>query len=155
MSVSTDAAEAVEAVFDILSDTTNWTNEIPEVYYMWDLPTSEKGPGADMPPHIYIWEPVDMAITKFSADGDLTDEIHTIGIQIWILKDQDPTVVRQYQRDVINLFTEYYADVNTQTTFVEFRPISAADYREQSIPAASDYYINEVEVEAIKLQSPT
>jgi len=155
MSVSTNATEAVEAVYEILDNTTTWTNAAPDVFYMWEIPTSEKGPGADMPPQIYVWELVDMSITKFSADGDLTNEVHTVMAQIWLLKDSDETLIREYQRDIIDLFTEYYSDVRSRTTFVELRPISAADFREQSIPAASDYFINEVEIEAAKLRVQT
>ena len=96
-----------------------------------------------------------MSIQKFSADGDLTNENHTVMAQIWLLKTGDETLIREYQRDVIDLITEYYSDVRTTTTFVELRPISAADFREQSIPAASDYFINEVEIEATKLRVQT
>lgn len=155
MSVSTDATEAVEAVYDILDNSSAWTNTPPEVFYMWEIPTSEKGPGADMPPHIYVWEPLDMSVAKFSADGDLTNEVHTVMAQIWLLKTADHTLIREYQRDIIDLFAEYYSDVRSRTTFVELRPISAADFREQSIPAASDYFINEVEIEAAKLRVQT
>jgi len=152
MSVSTNATEAVEAAYEILDNTTTWSNDAPDVYYMWEIPTSEKGPGADMPPHVYVWELLDSSISKFSSDGTLTNETQTIGIQIWVLKDENETFIREYQRDIVDLFTEYYVDVQNLTTFVEFRPISSADFREQSIPAASDYFINEVEVEAIKLR---
>jgi len=149
MSVTTNATDLVEAVYEILEGTpaTSWTLDAPKIYYLWDVPVGDRGPGADMPAQMYVYENVDTSINKFSADGNSVDSTQTVMVQMWVLKNDDtPHDIITYRDDVIDLFTEYYSDNQNTTTFTEVRPTASGDFREQVTPSMTDYYIVEVEI---------
>ncbi len=149
MSVTSNATDLVETVYDILDGVpdASWTLDAPKVYYLWDVPVGDRGPGADMPAQMYVYENVDTSINKFSADGDSVDTTQVAIVQIWVLKnDSEPHRIITYRDDVIDLFTEYYSDNQASTAFTEVRPTATADFREQVTPAMTDYYIVEVEI---------
>jgi len=56
-----------------------------------------------------------------------------------------------YKRDVVEAISEYYADVEQNTTFVELAPVSMSDFREQSSAMQSDYFVNTIEITGRKL----
>ncbi len=151
MSTTTAASELTEAVYDILEGYT-WTNQTPDVYYYWEIPGSERGPGADQPPQLYIYESIGADLVKFSADNELIDETHTVEVMIYILKEEgNPHLISEYKRDVVEAISEYYADVENNTTYVELAPVSMSDFREQASAMQSDYFVNTIEVQGRKL----
>ncbi len=151
MSVSTSAGEAVQTVFDIL-DGSSWSLQDPEVQFYWDVPQSQKGPGADQPPEAYVFSPTGSNIDKFSADGDLTDETQTVLIQFYVLKSDNRSNLSGYLRETIDILGDYYDDNTLNTNFTELAPQSASDFRRQANARKSDYHIGAVEVEGRKLE---
>jgi len=151
MSTATTASELTEAVYEILEGHA-WTDTAPTVFYYWEIPGSERGPGADQAPHIYIYETIGADLKKFSADNELIDETHTVEVMICLLKDEtQPHEISVYKRDVVEAISEYYADVNQNTTYVELATVSMSDFREQASAMQSDYFVNTVEIVGRKL----
>jgi len=153
MSVSTSAAEAVETIYDIL-DGYSWSLTDPQVKYHWDVPQSHKGPGQGQAPEIYVFSPTDDSIEKFSADGQHTDETQTVLVEIYVLKDDsNPTVIKQYARETVEILQDYYDNNKVGTNFTDIEPVNQADFRAQSSARQSDYFIHTVEVDARKIEA--
>jgi len=153
MSVSTSAAEAVETIYDIL-DGYAWNLTDPTVKYHWEKVQSHKGPGAGQPPEIYVFSPTDDSIDKFSADGQFTDETQTVLVEIYVLKDDsNPTEIKQYARETVEILQAYYDDNKVRTNFTDIEPTNQADFRAQSSARQSDHFIHTVEVEGRKLEA--
>ncbi len=139
----TGATHQVQTVVDILQNATSYTVE-PDIRKHWDDRPSEMGPGADQPPVVYVWSPVSSDIPQFSSDGDLFDRTSTVEIQVWSLSEDDTITV---QDDVVGILSEYFADNNTQTSFVDIRPTNTTDFRQQTHIGETDHYIATIEAD--------
>jgi len=149
---TTQASELVDALYDVLEDATSWTGQTPKVYYSFEVPQSERGPGADMPPQLYVHEIAPAMVTKFTADNDEMDEVHQAEIQIWLLKDEsDYTAINTIRRDVIAIISDLFADNNSETRFIDFTIEQLGDYRQQSVAIKSDHFIHTIQVNGRRL----
>ncbi len=148
MSATSTEGNHVAAIVDLFSefaeDPANWTNDPPSVKNYWDVPNSEKqSMGVDLPTRIYVWSPTSTQLPQFSADGNLFDRQSTAEMQIW---DYDAQAILEYQSDVVQLLSDYFADTTERTQFVDIRPVNASDFREQNNPKQDEPYIVSVEV---------
>jgi len=155
MSISTTETDPVETVYDLLeqaaTDSSLWTNTPPEVFFYWDIAFQEKGPGADMPPRVYVWSPTASQTPPFSADGDEFDTEATVEIQLWSLDERE---VKVLQNDITQFLSQYFADNANQTDFVNVFPVNKSDYREQKPSRKTQSYVMAIEVE-LKGLKPT
>jgi len=133
----------VEQLIEVLErDETLWTLETPTIRQWWDVPQSQRGPGADMPAELYVLSAVDTDITPYSADNDLNNETSTLEVWVYTLFEDE---TMQYQRDVIQILTEYL-DSNQSDNFYRLEPTNARDLRDEKNARNSDYYVATVEL---------
>ena len=145
-------SDPVDAVFDLLDQqpTEAWsTTDDPTVLYNWDRAFSEKGPGDDQPPELYVWSPIDGTIDQLTADGAYTNESHTVEVQVWALQQ---AVVATLMRDLIHIFGEYMDNQQTATEFITLPPSSVRDLRSDAVRRQTSHYLATVEVEPRKLE---
>jgi hypothetical protein len=151
MSATSTKPQAVDAVLELLqdSDPSVWTNQKPEAYHYFAHSQSERGPGHEMPPYLYVWNPTDGDIQQFDAENSHQLEYLTVEIQVWTLDEQDATL---YQRDLLQFMSEYARDNYEQTRFHQIRPTTQSDYRSEKPARPTDHYVTGVEVETEDLQ---
>lgn len=145
----TSADNQVEAIIDLLqaAASTEWnvaTN--PTVKHYWDDAQSERGPGADQPAILYVWSPTGSTLEQFSVDGEQWDREDSVEVQIWSIKETD-TEVRQLQKDVVQILSNYIDDNKVDTAFNTVLPSGTNDYREQNAARRTDHFIMSVEVD--------
>lgn len=144
---TTNADHHVQAVIDLLEAAANtaWPNDTPpDVYRYWDRAQSEKGPGADMPPHLYVWSPTSSSKERFSMDTDDYDRTDAIEVQVWSL---DATEVKDYQQAAAAVLEAYLDDNKTETPYQTVDPVGENDFREQKTARRTEHYIMSVEVD--------
>lgn len=152
MSVSTTEVDPVKAVVELLDgeDDSSWTHDAPEVHEFEDVPQSQKGPGADMPPEIYVLNPTEdshPALSQYSYAK--RNSTYTVLCQTWLLEDQ--TVA--YNNDIMDILAQYGNDNESNTPFHRLRPTNSNDWSEQTNPRQTDYYLGDVTVELRRLAS--
>ena len=121
---------------------TPWTLDDPVIRQWWDVPQSQRGPGADQPAELYVLQTVDTDITPYSADNELNNEFETLEVWVYTLFEDE---TMQYQRDVIQILTEYL-DSNQSDNFYRLEPTNARDLRAEKNARNSDYYVATVEL---------
>ena len=146
----TNADHHVQTIIDLLdaADAAEW-GVVPDVRNYWTDAQSERGPGADQPPILYVWSPVGSTLERFSMDGDDFDRGDTVEVQAWSLVEAE---TERLQRDVTRILSGYLDDNNTQTPFTDVAPVGEEDFREQTPARRTDHYVMSVEVETRGLQ---
>jgi hypothetical protein len=153
MSASSSSEFAVEAIHDLLTgaDATDWATagDPPDRFgFLWDFDHNDRINYPD--PALYLWSPVDTDISKFSADGDRMLEDNTVEIVVMTL---DSLTTKQYERDVIQIISQYYDDNESDTEFYTIPPSNKSDLRNEHIPQQTDHYMSTVHVEPRKYQA--
>lgn len=115
----------------------------PNVHKFWDHAQSERGPGADQPPILYVWSPTGSTLDRFSMDGDEFDRSDTVEVQAWSL---DETEVEQLQSDVVQILSTYLDDNTVKTPYTDVAPTGTEDFRAQTPARQTDHYIMSVEI---------
>lgn len=151
MSVSTTETDPIEAVIDILQgiDSSRWRNADPTVQRHNKVPQSQKGPGNDQAPELYVWQPTDAEITQFGSKWNETDEQFTVEIRVWSLSNSETW---QYMEDIRTIFDSYANDNERRTQFHRLRPTLMNDIREQNPPRKTSYYVGSVEIDLRRLR---
>jgi hypothetical protein len=144
---TTSADHHVQAVIDLLEAAADaeWPSDTPpDIYRYWDIAQSEKGPGADQVPHLYVWSPTSSPKERFSMDTDEYDRTDAIEIQVWSL---DATEVKDYQLSTAAVLEGYLDDNKTETPYQTVDPVGENDFREQKTARRTEHYIMSVEVD--------
>ncbi len=147
----TQADNHVTAVIELLKaepDSTWSVSGSPRIKEFWDDATSERGPGADQPPVIYVHSPTGSSLDRHSMDGLLFNRGNTAQIQIFSLSKSQ---VVDVQADVVRVLSEYLDDNRTQTPFIDLAPTQASDFREQKPSRITNHYVTRVTVETVNL----
>ena len=147
MSASSTSEYSVETIVDLLSgaESADWTNAgtpPDRIGPVWDYDHNDRTAFPD--PALYVWQPIDSDISKFSIDGDHTNETNTIEVLIMTL---EPLLSKEYQRDVIQILSQYYNDNEANTTFYEIAPQNKSDLRNEAISGTTDHYLAWVQIE--------
>lgn len=146
MSASTNETHHVGAVIELLegADASDWSTATPDIRAYWEDAQSERGPGADQPPVLYVWSPVDSTFERFSVDEENLRENSTVEVQVWTL---DATESKQVYNDLINYLSEFLDDNKTNTPYADIQPSTGSDFREQTPARNTDHYIMSVQVD--------
>jgi hypothetical protein len=147
MSASSTSPFAVETIVDLLDGTADaeytLTQSKPDrINPIWEYDHNDRVNYAD--PAFYVWSPTDADISKFSIDGDNLLEDTSVEVLIFTL---DATKSKNYQRDVLEILSDYYDDTTDNTSYYEIAPQSASDLRNEHISGRTDHYITSVTVE--------
>jgi hypothetical protein len=147
MSATSSSEFAVETIVDLLDGTADadytLTQSRPDrIAPIWDFDHNDRINYAD--PAFYVWSPTDADISKFSIDGDNLLEDTSVEVLIFTL---DATKSKNYQRDVLEILSDYYDDNTDNTSYYEIAPQSASDLRNEHISGRTDHYITSVTVE--------
>ena len=150
MSATSSESEPVDAVKDLLEnqDSSAWRNADPDIYYAYEIPFQERGPGDGQPAHLYVWQPVDANLEKLTADGRYLDEDHSIEVQVWDLIEDN---VMQYARDVVQIFGEYLDNQQDVSEFITLPPTAYRDLRSDNLPRKTSHYLARLEISPRKL----
>lgn len=143
----TSAAHHVPAIIDLLeaANATAWPDDTaPEVFRYQDRSQSERGPGADQPPHLYVWSPTTTSLEQFSMDGTRFDRQDTIEILAY---SYDETEVRQYRDAAVQILSAYLDDNETATPYSTVEPTGLNDFREQKATRRTDHFVMGLEVD--------
>jgi hypothetical protein len=148
----TSETDPVEAVVDLLqdADATEWTGTTPTVKRYWDDAQSERGPGADQPPIIYVWSPVEgntEALSGFAYDR--LDEQPTVELQVWSLDDVEAEATAQ---DAVGYLADFGNDNEASSPFHRVRPTTVNDFRAQKPARTTKHYIFTVTIELRRLR---
>lgn len=149
MSVSSSSTDVVQAVIDILEGYTTWTNTTPEVYKQSEVPQSERESASN--PRIYVWSPVDESMEGLGAKREKTVSTKTIECSAWVLTDSDGsafTECEQYKQDIIDILEDYVTDNYANIEFLNIRPSSSTDSRQERIAQRTDHYVMSVQAES-------
>jgi hypothetical protein len=150
------AENPVDAVKEMLSDSSNWTNTAPNVRYLWEDAPSERGPGDGQPPVIYVWSPTNTDVERFSADADENDETASVEVVIFTLEDSDSGLLnKQYQSDTVQILGEYANDNEANTVFTDTRVTAKDDRRNEYLTRDTNHHVTTVEVDPRGLFSAT
>lgn len=152
MSASTTAVDPVQAVIDLLDGEpdASWTGDAPNIYEYEAIPQNEKGPGADMPPELYVLNPTESSHPPLSGyDYEHFDSTFTVVVQAWALSDG----VVSINNDIKTILGQYGNDNEDRTPFHRIRPTNSNDWSEQTNPRNTDYYLGDVTVELRRLSS--
>ena len=148
MSISTTETDPVETIYDILDqasgDSSKWTNTPPEIFYYWERPFAEKGPGADQPPNVYVWSPTSTETPVFSSDGEFYDTSATVEVQAWSLNEFE---IKDLQNDIANILSGYFADNQDLTDWHNIWPSNTSDFREQKPARETNHFVVSLEVD--------
>jgi hypothetical protein len=147
MTATSSSEFAVETVVDLLDGTADaeykLTQSKPDrINPIWEYDHNDRVNYAD--PAFYVWSPTDADISKFSIDGDNLLEDTSVEVLIFTL---DATKTKNYQRDVLEILSDYYDDNTDNTSYYEIAPQSASDLRNEHISGRTDHYIASVTVE--------
>jgi hypothetical protein len=145
---TTSADHHVQAIIDLLdaADATDWPSDTPpDIYRYWDIAQAEKGPGADQPPHLYVWSPTTSTKERFSMDTEDYDRTDAIEVQAWAL---DATVVKDYQQAAAGVLEAYLDDNKTETPYQTVDPVGENDFREQKTTRQTDHFVMSIEIDA-------
>jgi len=147
MSASSTSEFATQTIVDLLDGTADAdydrTQNAPDrIAPIWEFDHNDRINYPD--PAFYVWSPTDASIEKFSIDGDNLLEDSTIETLIFTL---DATKTKEYQRDVLEILSDYYDDNEDRTDYYEIAPQSVSDLRNEHISGRTDHYIASVTVE--------
>jgi hypothetical protein len=132
-----------------------WDHGQPEIARWEETPMKAKQNASE--PYIYVHKPAGGSIDRFSASGDLLNEMDTIQLSIWYPGDVDDTPssqlrAKRYRDNLIDLFRVYMNDNFSNTEFHNIEPTDASDFRHQNNSRQTDHYVYSVTVEADRLQ---
>lgn len=145
--------DPVEAVVDVLqaADPADWTNTTPTVKRYRDDSQSERGPGADQPPIIYVWSPIEGSTEALSGfDYDRLDDQPTVELQAWSLDDVEAETTAQ---DAVVYLAGFGNDNEDDTVFHRVRPTTVNDFRAQTPARKTGHYVFTVTVELRRLRT--
>lgn len=140
----------VDAIFDLLQQAEDfglWTTT-PEIYKYWTHSQSERGPGAGMPPYLYLWSPTTSTLDRFSVDTDDYLRQDTLIVQQWSLNE---TEARQLQSDTARVLSQFLDDNSVNTPYTDVQPVGLDDWREQKPARTTEHYVMGVELETTEL----
>ena len=140
----------VETTEDILSQTTDseWTNDKPDrIDFLWNYDHNDR---VNYPnPALYVYSPTESTNEKFSIDGNRYIDNASVEIIVMTL---DALKTKQYAKDAVQLFTEYFDDNNDKTNFIEISPDTDADLRNEHVAGTTDHYLSTVELSYLDLK---
>jgi len=143
----TSAEHHVPAIIDLLeaAASTAWpSHTAPDVFRYQDRSQQERGPGADQPPHLYVWSPTTSSLEQFTRDGTQFDRADVLDILVYSF---DETESRQYRDAAVDILSSYLDDNKTATPYATVEPTSLNDYREQKVTRQTDHFVTGLEVE--------
>jgi len=147
--INPESTQPVETIREILNEIPQfWHGEDPTVKNYWDDAQSERGPGADMPPIMYVWQPTGNTKERFSMDGTHTDDTVSVEVLVYSLDDTEPI---RYANDAENILEFYFDDNSTRTDFTTVEPITQNDYRQQNPARQTDMFVVGLEIELRRL----
>lgn len=143
-----NATNPVDAVKEMLSESSNWSNTAPTVRYLWADAPSERGPGDGQSPIIYVWSPTNTDVERFSSDADQNDETSSVEVVIFTLESGDSGLLnKQYQSDVVQILGEYANDNEVDSVFTDVLLTAKDDRRNEYLTRSTNYHVTTVEVE--------
>jgi len=125
------------------------TTQRPRVKQWWDDAQSERGPGADQPPILYVWSPTDTTLEQFSMDAHRYDETGTVEVQAWSLYSSE---AKRLQQNITYILSKYLDDNRINTPYLTVQPTGESDFREQKPARQTDHYVMSVEIDLRGLQ---
>jgi len=150
---TTTSLDPVTQVIDLLESaaSTEWPSDTPPtaIRRYQDDSQGNKGPSAGQPPILYILAPTDTTLERFSADGDLYIQGHTVFVQVWTYDSAD---AKQYQLAVASIISDYLDDNAVETPNSTVEPENLSDFRHQTHSDDTDYQIMRVEISTTGLQ---
>jgi len=143
---------AVDSIIEILETDkiSSYRNQDPTVLNYWDRTQQERGPGADQPAEIYVWETAGKDIERFSLDDDSTHDTASVEALIYSLDAQE---VVDYAEDARNNIEQFFDDNKEATEWQTIEVTSVNDFREQTQRRSTDQYVVSLEIELEKIQS--
>ena len=153
MSATSNDPQPVNAILELLqnSDPSVWPNSTkPTAKHYYADPQGDRGPAADQPPILYVWNPTDGDIESFSADNSFQVENLAVEIQVWTLDESEST---PYQRALAQFMSEYARDNYSRTDFHELAPNTQGDYRHETPARQTNHYVTTLEVSTSDLQA--
>jgi len=150
---TTSSNDPVQQVLDLLGNAgdAEWPSDTPPtaIRGYQDDSQGNKGPSAGQPPILYVLAPTDTTLERFSADGDLFDQSHSVFVQVW---SYDPDASKNYQLKVASILSDYLDDNAVETPNSTVEPTAMSDFRHQTHSQDTDYHILSVEAELRGLQ---
>jgi hypothetical protein len=128
-----------------------WTGTTPTVKKYWDDAQSERGPGADQPPIIYVWSPIEGSEEPLSGFAyDRLDEQPTIELQVWSL---DGAEANNLAQDIVAYLADFGNDNEATTPYHRVRVTNVNDFRAQKPARTTSHYVYTVTVELRRLRT--
>jgi len=143
MSATSSASDPVTTVYELLknADTSVWTNDDPQVRYMWDYSPQQRENEND--PTLYVWSPVEGTYDKFSGDADSLTDDETVEISIWTL---DATETSQYGGDLVDFMSDYMEDHGARVNWRNIEPDTINDLRAEHMAQRTNHFIAALQV---------
>lgn len=145
-----ESTQPVATIREILAGIAaqQWRDTPPTVKNYWDDAQSERGPGADMAPIIYVWQPTGNTKERFSMDGTHTDDTVSVELLVYSLDETEPI---RYAADAENILEFYFDDNKQRTDFTTVEPITQNDYRQQTPARQTGMFVVGLEIELRRL----
>jgi len=152
MSVSSSESNPVNAVVDLLEQTTDsdYTGTKPEVIEaVWQrTPQARLNESRDA---VYVWQPTDGEIERVTADGDLLFRENSVEVWVYTLEDKARAV--QLREDILLFFADYIDDNKANTRFNDIQPANDMDNRPGNLPRDSSHDVMGLTLDLNKRQS--
>jgi hypothetical protein len=150
--IALQSERAVDSIIEILETDkiSSYRNQDPTVLNYWDRTQQERGPGADQPVEIYVWETAGKDIERFSLDDDATHDTASVEALVYSLDAQE---VIDYAEDARNNIEQFFDDNKEATEWQTIEVTSVNDFREQTQRRSTDQYVVSLEIELEKIQS--
>jgi len=147
-----ESERAVASIKEILDnpEISDYRNQEPTVLNYWDRTQQERGPGADQPAEIYVWETAGKDIERFSLDDDSTHDTASVEALVYSLDEQ---AVIDYAEDARNNIEQFFDDNKEASSWQTIEVTSVNDFREQTQRRSTDQYVVSLEIELEKIQS--
>jgi len=143
----TSAGHHVPAIIELLeaASATAWpTDTSPDIFRYQDRAQSERGPGADQPPHLYVWSPTTSSLEQFTRDGTRFDRSDVIYVLVYSFEEVES---REYRDAAVEILSSFLDDNETETPYSTVEPTGLNDYREQKATRQTQHFVMGLEVE--------